>query len=45
MALAELAQAALDGLHGMSVVGRAIGVRLACPRQPRATPGGYSSLA
>ena len=39
MASAELAQAAIDGLNGMSVDGRTISVSLARPREDRATPG------
>lgn len=39
MASAEQAQAAIDGLNGMSVDGRTISVSLARPREDRATPG------
>jgi RNA recognition motif-containing protein len=42
MASAELAQAAINGLNGMSVDGRAIVVSLARPREDRPTPGAYS---
>jgi len=43
MGSAEIAQAAIDGLNGMSVDGRAISVSLARPREDRATPGDNSS--
>lgn len=43
MESAEHAQAAINGLNGMSVDGRTISVSLARPREDRATPGGYSS--
>lgn len=39
MASAEQAQAAIEGLNGMSVDGRTISVSLARPREDRATPG------
>ena len=39
----EHAQAAINGLNGMSVDGRIISVSLARPREDRATPGGNSS--
>lgn len=42
MASAELAQAAINGLNGMSVDGRAIVVNLARPREDRAPAGAYS---
>jgi RNA recognition motif-containing protein len=45
MASAELAQAAINGLNGMSVDGRAIVVNLARPREDRAPSGGYSPAA
>ena len=43
MASAEHAQAAIDGLNGMSVDGRTISVSLARPREDRATPGGNAA--
>lgn len=44
MASAEHAQAAINGLNGMSVDGRTISVSLARPREDRATtPGGYGA--
>lgn len=43
MASAEHAQAAIDGLNGMSVDGRTISVSLARPREDRATPGGHGA--
>jgi RNA recognition motif-containing protein len=43
MASAECAQAAINGLNGLSVDGRTISVSLARPREDRATAGGYSS--
>ena len=43
MASAEHAQAAIDGLNGMSVDGRTISVSLARPREDRAAPGGNGS--
>lgn len=43
MGSAELAQAAINGLNGMSVDGRTISVSLARPRETRATAGGYGS--
>jgi RNA recognition motif-containing protein len=42
MASAEVAQAAITALHGMSVDGRSIVVSLARPREDRGTPGTYS---
>jgi RNA recognition motif-containing protein len=44
MASAEMAQAAITGLHGMSVDGRSIVVSLARPReQASGAGGGYSA--
>ena len=43
MVSAESAQAAINGLNGLSVDGRTISVSLARPREDRATAGGYSS--
>jgi RNA recognition motif-containing protein len=43
MPSAECAQAAINGLNGLSVDGRTISVSLARPREDRATAGGYSS--
>lgn len=43
MGSAELAQAAINGLNGMSVDGRAISVSLARPREDRATSGDNGS--
>ena len=43
MASAELAQAAIDGLNGMSVDGRSIVVNLARPREEGGGSGGYSA--
>ena len=43
MESAEVAQAAINGLNGMSVDGRTISVNLARPREDRATSGGDSS--
>ena len=43
MASAEFAQAAINGLNGLSVDGRTISVSLARPREDRSTAGGYSS--
>ena len=43
MVSSELAQAAINGLNGLSVDGRTISVSLARPREDRATAGGYSS--
>jgi RNA recognition motif-containing protein len=43
MGSAEIAQAAINGLNGMSVDGRAISVSLARPREDRAIPGDKSS--
>jgi RNA recognition motif-containing protein len=43
MALAEAAQAAINGLHGMSVDGRSITVNLARPREEGRGSGGYSA--
>ena len=40
MASAEVAQAAITGLHGMSVDGRSIVVNLARPREDRSGSGG-----
>ena len=42
MASAEVAQAAITGLHGMSVDGRSIVVNLARPREEGRSSGGYS---
>ena len=41
MESADHAQAAINGLNGMSVDGRTISVSLARPREDRATPGGH----
>ncbi len=41
MASAEVAQAAIDALNGMSVDGRQIVVNLARPREASRTAGGY----
>ncbi len=43
MASSEAAQAAISGLHGMSVDGRSIVVNMARPREVSAGPGGYSA--
>lgn len=43
MASAEVAQAAISAMHGMSVDGRSIVVSLARPREANKTPGGYSA--
>jgi RNA recognition motif-containing protein len=43
MASADMAQAAITALNGMSVDGRAIVVNLARPREDRGGAGGYSS--
>ena len=43
MASAEVAQAAIDGLNGMSVEGRSITVNLARPREDSRGPGGYGA--
>ena len=43
MASAEVAQAAITGLHGMSVDGRSIVVNLARPREERSGGSGGSS--
>ena len=43
MANAEVAQAAISGLHGMSVDGRTIVVNLARPREERSDAGGYTA--
>ena len=43
MANAEVAQAAISGLHGVSVDGRTIVVNLARPREPRSDAGGYTA--
>ena len=43
MANAEVAQAAITGLHGMSVDGRSIVVNLARPREEGGGSGGYSA--
>ena len=43
MATAEVAQAAIAGLNGMSVDGRSIVVNLARPREERSGAGGYSA--
>lgn len=43
MASAEVAQAAIKGLHGMSVDGRSIIVNLARPREEGRGSGGYTS--
>ena len=42
MASAEVAQAAITALHGMSVDGRSIVVNLARPREANGGGGGYS---
>ncbi len=41
MASAEVAQAAIAGLHGMTVDGRSIVVNLARPREENNGSGGY----
>ena len=43
MASAEVAQAAITGLHGMSVDGRSIVVSLAKPREDAKGSGAYSA--
>lgn len=43
MATAEVAQAAISSLHGMSVDGRSIVVNLARPREAGGGSGGYSA--
>ena len=43
MASAEVAQAAITALHGMSVDGRSIVVNLARPREERSDAGGYTA--
>jgi len=43
MASLEVAQAAITGLHGMSVDGRSIVVNLARPREDSNKSGGYSA--
>lgn len=43
MTSAEAAQAAITGLHGMSVDGRSIVVSLARPREENSGSGGYSA--
>ncbi|RYF27886.1 MAG: RNA-binding protein [Comamonadaceae bacterium] len=43
MASAEVAQAAITALHGMSVDGRSIVVNLARPREEGGGSGGYSA--
>ena len=43
MANAEVAQAAIAGLHGVTVDGRSIVVNLARPREENRGPGGYSA--
>jgi RNA recognition motif-containing protein len=43
MASAEVAQAAITGLNGMSVDGRQITVNLARPREAASGSGGYSA--
>jgi RNA recognition motif-containing protein len=43
MVSAEVAQAAITGLHGMSVDGRSIVVSLAKPREAAGNAGGYSA--
>ena len=43
MANAEVAQAAITALHGMSVDGRSIVVNLARPREASGGAGGYSA--
>ena len=42
-AAAEVGQAAIRALHGMSVDGRSIGVNLARPREEGGGSGGYSA--
>ena len=44
MASAEVAQAAITALHGMSVDGRSIVVSLARPREEGGGSGGYSAV-
>jgi len=44
MASAEVAQAAISALHGMSVDGRSIVVTLARPREPSTGSNGYSAV-
>lgn len=44
MASAEVAQAAIAALHGMSVDGRSIVVSLARPREEAKGTGGYSAV-
>ena len=43
MASAEVAQAAMDALHGMSVDGRTIVVNLARPREAGGGAGGFTA--
>jgi RNA recognition motif-containing protein len=43
MTSAEFAQAAITGLHGMTVDGRSIVVSLARPREESSGAGGYSA--
>lgn len=43
MASAEVAQAAIDALHGMSVDGRTIVVNLARPREAGGGAGGFTA--
>jgi len=43
MASAEVAQAAIEALHGMSVDGRTIVVNLARPREAGGGAGGYNA--
>ena len=43
MASADVAQAAITALHGMSVDGRSIVVNLARPREDSGRPDGYSA--
>jgi len=43
MESAECAQAAIQGLNGVSVDGRVIVVSLAKPRESRSAPGAYSA--
>ncbi|MCO5355671.1 RNA recognition motif domain-containing protein [Acidovorax kalamii] len=43
MANADVAQAAIKALHGMSVDGRSIVVNLARPREERGDTGGYTA--
>ena len=43
MTSADVAQAAISGLNGMSVEGRSIVVNLARPREDRGDAGGYSA--